>query len=412
MNIFSNNENYQVILWRKDGFARYYEMHYLSFDFLEEDFDYILLLKFDFPIFLSDKDIMNLKKSLEVIYLEDLNIFTILTKRREAPLLNQSEDEFIYSFSCSFKNFKTTILNWDRNFFITNTFLFDFLDFIVSKEFVFNKILVRQIPFIQEKLTITSEYDVIIPHKGDWKYLRSALQFLKHLNTLKIYVGIDQEVDSDFILLKGDFNMAKYYNFDPNPAGPYIIRNYLIDHSKSELIFFQDSDDISCADRFLKLSQYIVGEGIELCGSHEVRIDYFDKSVRAHRFPLDVLYALGNGAIYPLLFPTCVMKRDAFYASGKLSEERIFGNDTKFLFNSFFILKRIMNVNEFLYIRRTHADSLTTSKETSIDSYARRKLLSSWYIDFEAIRNGNIKRAESNLIYVGPSVNYMASAIS
>ena len=61
---------------------------------------------------------------------------------------------------------------------------------------------------------------------------------------------------------------------------------------KKELIFFQDSDDIPCAGRFEKMTGYINKNGSQLCGSHELRLDYFDKTVRAHRFPIDVMAAL------------------------------------------------------------------------------------------------------------------------
>lgn len=139
----------------------------------------------------------------------------------------------------------------------------------------------------------------------------------------------------------------------------------------------------------------------ELCGSHELRIDYYTRTVRAVRFPIDVTEALKNAPWHPLLHPASAITRKAFYNCGTLSEERIFGNDTKFLLNSFFILKSIKKIDEFLYIRKIHPNSLTTPPDTMLGSPITRNLLHTWDYDFEQIKRGILQLDDSSLKFEG-----------
>lgn len=170
--------------------------------------------------------------------------------------------------------------------------------------------------------------------------MRNVLSFLPHISEEEIYVGIDQGLTEDLFQLKNDYANVSFYNFTPNPVGPYVIRNRLINLSDNELIFFQDSDDMPCSDRFERISDYMRKHDCQLCGSHELRLDYYNRTVQAVRFLTDVTAALKSGPWHSLLHPTSAITRKAFNECGKLSEVRIFGNDTKFLFNSFFYFEK------------------------------------------------------------------------
>jgi len=393
---------YNAILWNRDGSTSYYQLRFLSFDFFEQDFDYIMFLKFDFPQNLTDSEIRDLKIALSQIYLKHPDAFVVLTHRKKTPLYTQSNDEFIYSFSCSYIHFRSVIKKW-KNTFAPEKFLFNFLNQVFEQQSGFNQILVKQIPIEDQNNVLDSSCDVVVPHRGDNTFLDTALFYLSQIEFLNVFVGIDQDIEEEILGLKSKYSTFKFFAFQPNPVGPYVIRNALIDKGRSKLIFFQDSDDIPCADRFAKISDFMLQSGCQLCGSHEVRIDYFDKTVRAHRFPLNVSRALAVKPGHPLLHPASAISRDAFYSNGKLSEERIFGNDTKFLLHSFFILNNIGNIDEFLYIRRRRPDSLTTSPNTSIGSPARLKLQLSWNRDFEYVKQNILSVKDSNLTYKGPS---------
>lgn len=241
--------------------------------------------------------------------------------------------------------------------------------------------------------------DVIIPHRGNGFYLKNVLHFLSHIKGIVQYVGIDQKIDERVAQIIKKNTKISFYNFSPSPVGPYVVRNTLIDQGKNELIFFQDSDDFPCSDRFEQISDFMYHNGCELCGSHELRMDYYTKTVLAVRFPIDVTGALKRDPWHPLLHPSSAIDRKSFYACNKLSQERTFGNDTKFLRYCYFIMKNIKNIDEFLYIRKLHPNSLTTSPDTMIGSEIRENLLDLWNTDFELIKSGQLKLEDSSLCY-------------
>jgi hypothetical protein len=227
------------------------------------------------------------------------------------------------------------------------------------------------------------------------------------MDDLNIYVGLDQDVQ-DMADIQISFPSVNFYSFSPNPVGPYVIRNKLIEESSGNLLFFQDSDDIPCADRFSRLSNYMLDTGCELCGSHEVKMDYYTQTVRAVRYPSNVKNSLNEGHGHSLLHPSSGITRAAFFLCDKLSEERIFGNDTKFLYHSYFSLDDIQNVDEFLYIRRSHPNSLTHAADTNIMSSARIALQARLVADFNLIKAGRLNLQSSSLKYVGPRFPYKA----
>jgi len=381
-------------------------MYFLSFEFLEEDFDYILFLKFDFAHAFEPVNIKDLTTALALIYQEDPDIFVILTHWKEQPMDRESPDEFIYSFSCSFNPFKEAIHSYSNGAIDSQYLLFELLDHILKGNSAIKKILVRQIPMVHPAVANLNTYDVIIPHRGSDAYLGSLLFFMSQLERTHLFVGLDQEVTEEIMKFKNDYPKASFFSFQPHPVGPYVVRNRLIEESNHQFLFFQDSDDIPCADRFASLTDYMIRNECQLCGSNEIKLDYFEKTVRAIRYPKNVNASLLEGPVHSLLHPTSAITREAFYACGKLSEERIFGNDTKFLYRSFFTLNTIQNINEFLYIRRIHPGSLSTSPATKIGSPVRHNLLYRWGTDFELVKSGQLKLEDSSLVYEGSRMNY------
>lgn len=394
-----NYNYYNVILWKKNSQHRYYPNDILNFESDGEDYDYLLFLKFDHQRSYSIPNIDTLIASMELVYDDDETSLVVLTPRKKAPLYTAREDEFVYSFSCKFQYFKKLTVAFDKASILSGNLLFEMLDQMSKDDSASKRILIRQIPSEVNRTVPIANYSIIIPHRGDNQYLRNVLSFLKHSDKGKIYVGIDQEVTEDLLQLKKDYVHVYFYGFTPGPVGPYVVRNRLIEQSNDELIFFQDSDDISCADRFEHLSDYMKKSDCQLCGSHELSLDYYERTVRAIRFPIDVTAALNDGPWHSLLHPASAITRRAFYDCGKLSEERTFGNDTKFLLNSFFILKNIKNIDEFFYIRKRHPGTLTTSVDTGIGSETRKKLTYVWNNDFELVKHGFLKLENSNLKY-------------
>ena len=399
MNMTNDFSAYNLILWKSDGNIIHYPDWFLNFNHLEEPFDYVLFLKLD-----TQPEIPEMVRSLDAVFLTDPNAFVLITPWKASPLLKESADEFIYSFSCNFNLFKEMLFTYGKSEFYSATFLFDILDYILLGKSGFNKIFARQLPFQNNPVLTVNPCAVIIPHKGNNNHLKALMFFLKQLNNLNVYVGIDQSVTNEMLELRKENSRAFFFAFEPYPVGPYIIRNKLIEESKDKLICFQDSDDIPCADRFTKLSDFVTANNCQFCGSYEIRMDFETKTLRAIRFPTDVMDALAKSAGHSLLYPTSMITRDAFYRNGKLSEERIFGNDTKFLYHSFFLLNRIQNIPEFLYIRRIRSGSLTSSAETGLASRIRSDLLITWVREFDRVKNGMVKLQNTSLVYIAPSI--------
>lgn len=409
MRLINDYTHYHFIAWKKKGLVMRYEMMFLSFEFLDQDFDYIICLKFDPPLDIFQPDMDELRKSLEVIYEQQLHTFILLTQRKAAPQYQVSMDEYIYSFSCSFVHFRELIRKQNSGIIRKGNLLFELLDTLGNT--TINRVLVRQLPTGITEVSSSNHCDVVIPHRGNLAYLKDLLKFLADTENINVYLGADQPMFKELMTIKNQYPHISCYAFSPNPVGPYIIRNWLADQGDADFLFFQDSDDIPCADRFERLSTYMNNHSIPLCGSHEIKMDYFKRTVQAVRYPKDVVSALKNGPAHALLHPSSAIARGIFYACQKLSEDRIFANDTKFLYYCYFKLDTIQNIDEFLYIRRSHPGSLTTSATTSIGSAVRTALINSWVTDFTLVKRGVLKLEESCLNYCGPKRKFNVKKI-
>lgn len=399
---------YNVITWKKQSLEKHSSKNILQLE-VENDDDYLLFLKFESHSSIPNIDF--LKESLEDILSKRSKMLIILTPQKPPPIDTASEDELVFSFCCDLHIFKKTLGSIKNTTILSTDLLFILLDRITTESTEFDKILAKQLPFNLTTPTPNKDCDVIIPHRGHNSYLRNVLNFLTPIKGTVGYVGIDQSIDIEIEKIKFNHPDILFYNFNPTPVGPYVIRNRLIDQGKSDLIFFQDSDDIPCADRFERISAFVKDNNCQLCGSHELRMDYYSRTIRAVRFPLDVIASLKSAPRHPLLHPASAIERKAFYECGKLSEERTFGNDTKFLLRSFFNLNNIKNIDEFLYIRKRHSGSLTTSISTMLGSSVRRELLHSWNRDFERIKNGTLQLEASSLQHQGTNLIFKMSRL-
>ena len=387
---------YNVITWKKQCFEKHFPKHILQFE-VENDDDYLLFLKFENNSFIPNID--SLIESLEIILSTDEKTLVILTPKKNAPLVTASEDECVYSFCCSCNLFKK-MFSSIRSMSVESTeLLFMLLNLITQGSTAFEKVLVKQLPFTLKHLEQNRDCDVVIPHRGDNLYLKNVLHYLSHSKGTAGYVGIDQEINKEITEIVINNPKIKFYNFSPTPVGPYVIRNTLIDQGTNKLIYFQDSDDLPCADRFEIISDYMYSNDCKLCGSHELRMDYYTNTVLAVRFPIDLTAALKQAQWHPLLHPASAIDRKTFYECNKLSQERTFGNDTKFLLYSSFMINDIKNIDEFLYVRKCHTDSLTTAPDTMIGSQIRENLLRKWNTDFELIKSGELNLENSSLCY-------------
>ena len=222
---------------------------------------------------------------------------------------------------------------------------------------------------------------------------------------ISVKVGLDVENADEYGSLIDRFRRFEFFKVTPAPAGPYVIRQQLIERSSEYLIVFQDSDDISCHDRFTLQYAEMRKTNTDLIGCHELCVDEINRRVEALRFPLDISAALSseNSAALsyqakdPILPATAMIVREGLVNAGGLSTDQKIANDTQFVLRAYFSLK-MRNVDEFLYIRRKHKTALTVAGETALGTKLRQSLASSWAADFEAVKSGKARLESTSLV--------------
>ena len=164
-----------------------------------------------------------------------------------------------------------------------------------------------------------------------------------------------------------------------------------------DIILFHDSDDISTSDRTSTLINFLIKNNLDAVGSHELCIDTIEKKIVTIRFPLKVIDAMSNQGQFAIYFPATAIRKSAYLKTGGLSTVRKHSSDRQFYIRAYFFLN-IENVDEFLYIRVKHENSLTTGKATALGSPVRERLNAQWIPDFVKVQNQNISLIESTLI--------------
>jgi hypothetical protein len=324
--------------------------------------------------------------------------FIALVPRGAAPTIDSRHGDPVTSFLCSsevFARFLALRIDcWPQ------TLCFAVLRAIARRDIEVDCLLVRQIPLLQPRVNGRQQAakSLLIPHRGEAAHLQAALAFAEKSaeNSLKIRVGLDVEECGEYAAFPAEYPGVEFVRFSPAPVGPYVIRQELAENSTEPLLALQDSDDLSCYDRFVAQSDALAETGCDIVGSHELCLDEMRGVVQPVRFPLDGSAALTMCANHALLHGTLMTYRRVFFDLGGLSTDLIIANDTQFLLRAHFN-SSIRNVDEFLYIRRRHAASLTNAAETIFDNPLRRRLSSMWTRDFNAIKRGELKIEDSSL---------------
>ena len=254
---------------------------------------------------------------------------------------------------------------------------------------------------------------VIVAHRGGQGYLDTALRYLEKAegNGRHVRVGLDLESPQDYESLIESHPGTEFFRVHPNPAGPYVVRQELAVRSPEPLLALQDSDDLSCYDRFARLAAEMATTECKMIGSHELRVDENERWVVAVRFPLDATAALSQCNSFALLHASLMITREAFFSAGGLSTDQIIANDTQFLLRSYFHFT-IRNVDEFLYVRRRHSRALTVAPETANGNDLRRLLSNRWTADFEAVKRGEVLLDRSSLSPTHTNTEYRIEPIS
>jgi len=305
-----------------------------------------------------------------------------------------SEECFLISSKLFFKFFEKDI---------STQLSYHFLLKALSKGNLLEQILVHQIGHPRPQTITSSDQkenaEVIIPHRGKLSDLENALWYLKKQNTdvNKISVCFDELVsEQHFQMADTQDNTNFFVNF-PSGVGPYPSRDILARSTSESIIIFHDSDDISTIDRVALLTNCLKNEKVDAVGSHELRVNKIKQQIEAVRYPTEVTRNHREKAPYPIFFPTTAIKKSAYLKSGGLSTARKHSSDSQFYMRAHFFMN-LKNVDEFLYIRVKHENSLTTALGTALGSLVRERIRQQWEMDFYKIQHRNISLLESSLL--------------
>jgi hypothetical protein len=241
-------------------------------------------------------------------------------------------------------------------------------------------------------------HEWVIPHAGDLALLEQCLDRVARTwsATTSASIVLDDPIGAEHVALAHRHPGLRFFATRPSQVGPYVARHEVCERSDSDLLLFQDSDDVPCADRVRTQQRALDERGLDIVGSHELRIDLIEQRVAAVRFPIDAAAAFRRGVTHALLFPAVMARRSAVLGAGGFSTVRRFASDTQFLLRAHFSA-RMGNVDEFVYVRRRRPGSLTTHPETAMGTAERSRLGRSWRRDFARVQRGELALFDSSL---------------
>jgi hypothetical protein len=203
--------------------------------------------------------------------------------------------------------------------------------------------------------------DAVLSHRGPERYLRACVEsLLRQSHPTRVTVGLDQKYDCRRLVGEMLNNPAvDIFQVGPSPLGPFVALHVLSRLSRADFIARHDSDDISLRRRIETLVAAAESTGAGMVGSHELQLHEILREVYPVRYPLDVSAELrAAGVRHQALLPTMITRKAIVDRVGGFSTNRIFGHDVAFWLTASLHAK-ILNVDEFLYLRRRRASSLT-----------------------------------------------------
>ena len=351
---------------------------------------------------LKTKDLPDFEKELELIHQKvdfDKSFFMVLVEYKssfasEAIQRQSSENAFLISSNAFIEFYENQS---------PKKYCYHFALKAIDQKNGVLQILVHQMrhpnPIFIKSTSDQVSAEIIMPHRGNLDDLKSAHWHLQNQNTAppKISICYDEFVDEAHFTFADEQPDTRFFASFPSGVGPYVSRDILARNSEEKVLIFHDSDDVSTKDRVAVLNEALKGEDFDAIGSHELRIDKIQKKVHAFRFPIDALKFENDPARRVIFFPTSAIKQKAFVKIGGLSRLRKFSSDTQFYMRAHFFLN-MKNVDEFLYIRVRHENSLTTAPGTDLGAVARTRLWFQWQTDYLRIKFQNISLLNSTLI--------------
>ena len=226
--------------------------------------------------------------------------------------------------------------------------------------------------------------------------MRACVELLlRQSHPTRVTVGVDQKYDCRRLLAEMEDNPAvNAYQVGPPPLGPFVALHVLTHLSQADFVARQDSDDVSLRHRLRTLVATAEATGAGVVGSHEIQLQEVERCVIPVRYPLDVNGALRRwGTGHQALLPTTLARKSAFERVGGFSTQCIFGHDVPFWLAAS-LQAKIVNVDEFLYVRRRHPRSLMTRPDLGKGSAIRSICNIQRREHFDAVMAGSMRLEE------------------
>jgi len=206
-----------------------------------------------------------------------------------------------------------------------------------------------------------SDISIIIPAYRAQDYIEECLDSIeKQGKNIEILVGIDncQTTLDKLIQIKEKYSKLSIF-FSEKKVGPYILRNSLSIHAKTNNLLFFDADDIMTNDSLSIILSYNNG-------SRPIRFSYFNfKDGENHLITNQKNQSVAHGVFF---IPVKIFKSTGGFQSWE------FAADTEFMKRCDANRILSLNLNQGLFYRRIHPMSLTQNSSTGYQSIQRKKI--------------------------------------
>jgi hypothetical protein len=322
----------------------------------------------------------------------------LLVRRRAPPILHVRDDGDVRAFAISCA-LLPMVLNLARTSASANL-VYSVVEKALSGKLEVSGIKVlQQGGFLTRPIVSSRKISWIIPHKGNVDRLRVCLTNVRvasRLHCCEVLVGFDEAINEKHEEVMAAFPQVRFWSTCSPGRGPYVLRNAMIQVSTGEILAFQDSDDISTLNRLNCQLGTLIAKPDALIGGHEIRVDQILRRVSAVRYPLDASSALEQYLGHVQLFPCSMISRGSLEYAGGLSTNLSHSLDTQFQLRAFFS-QPLVNVDEFIYVKTAHDQSLKRDSVIGLESYVRAKLWAEWQKHFSDVRTSSLRLEDSLL---------------
>lgn len=239
--------------------------------------------------------------------------------------------------------------------------------------------------------------DVVLAHRGSDDHLRAAISgVLNQTHASRNILCFDQAPDPSLCSELAQTGRLELFETVPSPGGPYVPRQHFGLTSQVRYVAYPDTDDFTLPEWIETLVAFAESRSADIVGCHELRCDELTRTVEAIRYPLDANRALRSGPGSTQLLPTTITRTDCLRRVGGFSTVRTFAADRQFQLRAHWSA-RMLNVDEFLYVRRRREGSLTTAAATGMQSEIRQEVNRQWREAFRARHEGRLGLGDSAL---------------